>query len=253
MPPPPASQRSTPHDPGAAATRAVRVLVIDDEPKIRQIVRGYLEADGFEVREAADGPAGLRAAVDTCPDLIVLDVMLPGLDGIEVLRRLRMNGDVPVILLTSRSEEIDKVVGLSVGADDYLAKPFGGRELVARLRAILRRMGRTEAADSSEPVLRFQGLTIAPDRREVCNEHGLIELSALNFDLLLVLASSPGRVYTRRQLLEAVWGHDYFGDDRVIDVHIRTLRRSLGDSATDPTLIGTVRGVGYRLLASPSA
>lgn len=224
-----------------------RVLVVDDEDRIRAIVRGYLENDGFEVAEARDGDAALRVARDWHPDLVVLDVMMPGTDGLEVLRQLRTTSVVPVILLTARSEEIDTLVGLSVGADDYVTKPFSPRELVARIKAVLRR-GTVDPAPGSSDRLTFDGLVIDIAAREVERDGREIVLSALEFDLLVALARAPGRVLSRRQLLEKVWGFDFFGDERVVDVHIRSIRKELGDSADDPQLIGTVRGVGYKFL-----
>jgi DNA-binding response OmpR family regulator len=229
------------------------VLVVDDEPKIREIVRRYLQADGFTVTEQADGPGALRAALDESPDLIILDVMLPGLDGIEVLRGLRETSQVPVILLTARDEEVDKLIGLAVGADDYLTKPFSGRELAARARVILRRVSRAPAGPQTTEPIRHGQLTIDPARREVTIASGPASLTALDFDLLLALARHPGQVLTRRQLLQAVWGHDYYGDDRVVDVHIRTLRKALRDDAANPAYIATVRSIGYRLITPPPA
>jgi len=224
------------------------VLVVDDEPKIRDIVRRNLEADGFTVTERADGPAALRAALEESPDLVVLDVMLPGFDGVEVLRRLRQTSQVPVILLTARDEEVDKLIGLAVGADDYLTKPFSGRELAARCRVILRRVNRAPAGPQTTEPIRHGQLTIDPASREVTTPSGPASLTALDFDLLLTLARHPGQVLTRRQLLQAVWGHDYYGDDRVVDVHIRTLRKALRDDAAHPAYIATIRSVGYRLI-----
>jgi DNA-binding response OmpR family regulator len=226
-----------------------RVLVVDDEARIRAVVRGYLERDGFEVAEAPDGARALQAQQAWDPDLVVLDVMLPGADGLEVLRQLRARSEVPVILLTARADEVDKLVGLSVGADDYLTKPFSPRELVARVKAVLRR----GAARSVPPVdrLEFNGLVIDVDRREVQRDGRAVELSTLEFDLLTVLARAPGRVLTRPQLLQKVWGYDFFGDERVVDVHIRSIRRALGDSADEPDFIGTVRGVGYKFVGTP--
>ena len=237
----------------SAETTPATVLVVDDEPKIRDIVRRYLEADGFTVTECADGPAALRAAYDERPDLIVLDVMLPGLGGVEVLRRLRETSQVPVILLTARDEEVDKLIGLAVGADDYITKPFSGRELAARARVILRRVNRALAPTQDTATIRHGTLTIDPARREVTTPHGPAVLTALDFDLLLTFARHPGHVLTRRQLLQAVWGADYYGDDRVVDVHIRTLRKALGDDAANPAYIATLRGVGYRLITPPRA
>jgi DNA-binding response OmpR family regulator len=227
-----------------------RVLLVDDEDRIRGIVRGYLESDSFEVAEASNGDAALAVAREWTPDLVVLDVMMPGTDGIEVLRKLRARSEVPVILLTARSEEVDKLVGLSVGADDYVTKPFSPRELVARIKAVLRRGGAPPAETGDRLV--FDGLVVDADRREVERSGSAVALSALEFDLLVALARAPGRVLTRRQLLEKVWGFDFFGDERVVDVHIRSIRKELGDSADDPELIGTVRGVGYKFLGTPS-
>ncbi len=228
---------------------ATRILVVDDEDRIREIVRGYLRSDGFEVAEARDGEQALRTARDWSPDLVVLDVMMPGIDGIEVLRRLRTTSNIPVILLTARAEEVDKLVGLSVGADDYLTKPFSPRELVARIKTVLRRADRS-AGGARTDRLTFEGLVIDLGAREVTRHEEAVTLSTLEFDLLAALAHAPGRVLTRRQLLEKVWGFDFFGDERVVDVHIRSIRKELGDNADDPELIGTVRGVGYKFLGT---
>ncbi|MDA8296906.1 MAG: response regulator transcription factor [Actinomycetota bacterium] len=222
------------------------VLLVDDEDKIRQVARAYLEADGFVVLEAATGEAALAAAERLPPDVIVLDLMLPGLDGLEVLRRLRERSSVYVIVLSARTEEVDKLLGLSLGADDYVTKPFSPRELSARVRAVLRR--RRQPSGGEEEIIELGALHIDRGRREVRRDGQPIVLSALEFDLLCALASSPGRVFTRRQLLEQVWGYDFFGDERVVDVHISSLRRALGDDAEAPQAIGTVRGVGYRLV-----
>lgn len=224
-----------------------RVLVVDDEPGVRRVVRSYLEDGGFHVDEAASGSAALEAIRREPPDLVVLDVMLPDVDGIEVLREARRWSDVGVILLTARRDEIDRVVGLEVGADDYVTKPFSGRELVARVRAVLRRRVADEAAAPDEPI-EIGPLVVDPGRRSVAYGGQPVELTALEFDLLATLASSPGRVFTRRQLLERVWGADYYGDERVVDVHVANLRRALGDSADEPQVIATVRSVGYKLV-----
>lgn len=229
--------------------RQSRVLVVDDEKKIRDLLAAYLRADGFEVTEASDGSEALATARRAEPDLVILDVMMPGMDGIEVLRELRKTSDVYVMMLTARAEETDKLIGLSVGADDYLTKPFSPRELVARAKAILRRGRERTAAD--DEVLRFDNLTVDLARREVTRGDTACDLTALEFDLLSALASAPGRVFTRRQLVERVWGWDFFGDERVVDVHIRNLRKALEDDASDPQVVGTVRGVGYKLVAAP--
>jgi DNA-binding response OmpR family regulator len=233
-----------------AGERSPRVLVVDDEPAIRDIVRRYLTAEGFEVAEAATGDEALDRAAELEADLVVLDVLMPGTDGLEVLRRLRATSDVYVILLTAKAEEVDKLVGLAIGADDYLTKPFSPRELVARVRAVLRRRRAAAAPHPTDGVTSYDGLTIDTGRHEVRVDGALVELTALEFDLLAALAAAPGRVYSRHQLLERVWGWDHVGDERVVDVHVRNLRRALGDDATDPSFVGTVRGVGYRFLAS---
>ncbi|MEU4385632.1 response regulator transcription factor [Promicromonospora sp. NPDC023805] len=225
------------------------VLVVDDEPKIRMTVRGYLEADGFDVVEAADGPSALRAVAEGRPDLVVLDVMLPGLDGFQVLRRIREASQVPVIMLTARDEEVDRLIGFTTGSDDYVTKPFSPRELALRVRAILRR---AEPAQE-DGVLRFEGLAVDPATRTVLvDADRTVELSALDFDLLFAMARAPGRVFTRRGLLAQVWGEDFFGDERVVDVHIRTLRRALGDDVSAARFVGTVRTIGYRFVGSPA-
>jgi DNA-binding response OmpR family regulator len=235
-----------------------RVLVVDDEPQIRTIVRAYLERDGFTVQEAATGAGALGALAPGQPgaDLVLLDIGLPDLDGLEVLRRVRSVSPIPVILVTARAEEVDTLVGLSVGADDYITKPFSPREVVARVKTVLRRAipaapTGPAAGDPEVPVLGFVGLRIDPSRREVSAHDEPVHLSALEFDVLTVLAGSPGRVFSRAQLLERVWGYDYFGDERVVDVHIRSIRKALGDDVDAPRFVGTVRGVGYKFVAAP--
>ncbi len=227
-----------------------QVLVVDDEPNIRTVLRGYLEAEGFAVSEAADGETAVRQVRQATPDLVLLDVMLPGIDGLEVLRQLRTFSDVYVILVTARTEEVDKLVGLGVGADDYVTKPFSPREVAARVKAVLRRDRGTR--DAGATLLRFAGLTVDRDAREVRAGGTAVSLSALEFDVLAALADAPGRVFSRRQLLERVWGYDFFGDERVVDVHIRSLRARLGDEAANPRLIATVRGVGYKFVGRPA-
>ncbi len=226
-----------------------KVLVIDDEENIGALVRSYLSKEGFQVDVATDGPAGLAKARALKPDVVLLDIMLPGMDGIEVLRQLRSESSVYVLMLTAKAEETDKVVGLSMGADDYLTKPFSPRELAVRIRAILRR-GRGEAPDQPR-VLAFKHLRIDPARREVWNQETPVDLTTLEFDLLYALASYPGRVLTREQVLERVWGADYFGDERVVDAHIKKLRHKLGDDAARPRFVLTVRGVGYKFGDEP--
>lgn len=224
---------------------SVRVLIVEDERKLVDLIRGYLEREGFEVHEALDGEAGLEAARRMEPDVVVLDWMLPKLDGIEVLRELRRFSEAYIIMLTARSEEVDKIVGLSAGADDYLTKPFSPGELVARVRAMLRRSREGTREAEHEP-LRFGELTVDPGRREVRLGERELSLTAIEFDLLSVLASRPGFVFSRSQLLERVWGEDYFGDDHVVDVHVANLRKKLGEDPAKPRFIQTVRGVGYR-------
>ena len=226
-----------------------RILVVDDEPKIRRIVSSYLIEEGFEVAEAHDGETAL-ALSNADLDLVILDIGLPGIDGIEVLRELRTRSDVPVIVVTARAEETDRLIGLSVGADDYVTKPFSPRELVLRVKAILRRSARV--MHSSEGVNRFNGLIIDPGSRVVEVDGDIRELTALEFDLLAALAESPGLVLSRRQLIDDVWGWDFVGDERVVDVHIRNLRGKLGDDASESRFIATVRGVGYKFVASAS-
>src|SRR3990172_7064171 len=223
----------------------VKVLLIDDEPSIRKLVSAYLAPEGYQVYNATDGLEGLKAFRAYHPDLVVLDLMLPGMDGLEVLAQIRRESEVYVILLIARTEETDKIVGLSVGADDYVTKPFSPRELVARIRAMLRRP--RQAADVGEPVRRFGDLTVDPAAREVLLDGRPVELTRLEFDLLDALSGSPRLVLTRAQLLERVWGPSWFGDDHVVDVHIANLRQKLGDDPRSPRYIRTVRGVGYRM------
>ena len=224
-----------------------RVLVVDDEQALARIVGSYLEAEGFAVGLAHDGPTAVSAARAADPELVVLDVMLPGFDGIEACRRIRQFSDCYIIMLTARDEEIDKVVGLSVGADDYLVKPFSPRELVARVRAMLRRP--RSGAINQEPAEgeRFTvgGLVVDPAARKAWMPDRELDLTRTEFDLLAALAASPRRAFTRRQLIDEVWGADWYGDEHIVDVHIGHVRRKLGDSAAQPRYIRTVRGVGY--------
>lgn len=217
-----------------------KILVVDDEPSIVNLVTAYLKPEGYEVYTAEDGPSALKAARAFKPDLIVLDVMLPGMDGVEVLTRLRRESDVYVILLTAKTEETDRVVGLTIGADDYVTKPFSPRELVARIKSALRRLQNSISA--TDEVLSFKRVRIDIAARLVSVDDALIELTAIEFDLLKALAENRGRVLTREQLLEKVWGGSYFGEIRVVDVHLGHVRQKLGIEG----LIATVRGVGYR-------
>ncbi len=228
----------------AEGAPGTRVLVVDDEPAIREIVRGFLEKDGMQVIEAGDGPSAVEVAREVAPEVVVLDVMLPGFDGLEVLRRIRVFADPLVILLTARNEEVDRIVGLTVGADDYLTKPFSPRELVARVHALLRR--RRSGPLGAEEVLGTADLVVDPRRRSVTRGGAPVELTVHEFDLLTALVREPGVVLTRQQLLDAVWGIDFFGDDHVLDVHVANLRRKLGDVALHARYVETVRGVGFR-------
>lgn len=225
-----------------------KILVIDDEPSIVNLVSGYLKPEGYEVYTASDGPSGLKAAQAYKPDLIVLDVMLPGMDGLELLSRLRRESEVYVILLTARTEETDRIVGLSVGADDYVTKPFSPRELTARIKSALRRLKAGGSSGGETAVLSFRHLRIDIGARLVTIDERPVDLTAIEFDLLRALAENRGRVLTREQLLEKVWGGTYFGEMRVVDVHLGHVRQKLGD----PDLIATVRGVGYRFEDEPS-
>jgi two-component system alkaline phosphatase synthesis response regulator PhoP len=224
-----------------------KILVIDDEPSIINIVTAYLKPEGYEVYTATDGNAGLKSARAFKPDLIILDLMLPGMDGIELLSRLRRASDVYVIMLTARTDETDKIVGLSVGADDYMTKPFSPRELVARVKAALRRIQAGTASDVERSVLSFKHIQIDVGAHIVIVDDVHVELTSIEFDLLRALAENRGRVLSREQLLEKIWGTDYFGEMRVVDVHLGHVRQKLGDES----LIATVRGVGYRFEDDP--
>jgi two-component system alkaline phosphatase synthesis response regulator PhoP len=219
-----------------------KILVIDDEPSIVNLVTAYLKPAGYEVFTAADGISGLKAARAYKPDLIVLDLMLPGLDGIEVLSSLRRESNVYVILLTAKTEETDRIVGLSVGADDYVTKPFSPRELVARIKAAFRRLQPGIATGTENRILAFRHIRIDTGAHLVTVDERPVELTAVEFDLLKSLAENRGRVLTREQMLETVWGGTYFGSMHVVDVHLGHVRQKLGSEK----YIATVRGVGYR-------
>jgi two-component system alkaline phosphatase synthesis response regulator PhoP len=220
----------------------VKILIIDDESSIHTVLNAYLKAEGYEFKSAYDGPTGLATARSFKPDIILLDVMLPGMDGIELLANLRRESNVYVIMLTARSEETDKIVGLSVGADDYLTKPFSPRELVARIKAALRRLNSPAENTEESSVLNFSHLRIDIGARRVWVGENLIDMTSVEFDLLLALAQHQSMVLSREQLLEKIWGYDYFGDTRVVDVHIGHVRQKLGVES----IIETIRGVGYR-------
>ena len=229
----------------------VTVLVVDDEANLVELVGDYLRREGFDVLTALNGLAALELARTHRPDLIVLDLALPGLDGLEVCRRLRQFSDAYVLMLTAKSDEVDKIIGLSVGADDYVTKPFSPRELVARVKAMLRRP-RTDGPPEPvvSPPLRFGDLVIDEARHEVTRRGKTVLLTPREFALLLALASHPGRVFTRAQLLERVWGNEYY-DDHVVDVHLGNLRKKIEDDPAHTRYLETIRGVGYRFAARP--
>jgi DNA-binding response OmpR family regulator len=222
------------------------VLVVDDEPIVREILERYLSREGFVVTTAADGQAALDVFDAAKPDLIVLDLMLPRVDGLEVFRRIRQRDRTPVIMLTARGEEVDRVVGLDLGADDYVAKPFSPREIVARARAVLRRTrGATDGEAADQPV-RFDRLEIDPGAREVRVAGQVVALTPKEFDLLHFMASSPRRVFSRLQLLEELWDIAYEGDPSTVTVHIRRLREKMEGDPSNPRHLITVWGAGYR-------
>ena len=221
------------------------ILLVDDEPHIVELARMYLEKEGFRVAAAGDGMAALDRASRDRPALMVLDLMLPGLEGYEVCRRVRADSDLPIIMLTARDEDVDKIVGLELGADDYMTKPFNPRELVARVKAILRRAERP--GQSGTAPLHLADLTIDPARREVTVAGQPATLRTKEFDLLLALAENHGLVLTREKLLDLVWGFDFYGQTRTVDVHIAHLRKMLG---AGQVRIETVTGVGYKLMVN---
>jgi two-component system alkaline phosphatase synthesis response regulator PhoP len=223
------------------------ILVVDDEQRIIELTQLYLEQEGYHITSANDGKVALQKILSEKPALVVLDLMLPGMDGWEVCRRVRAESDVPIIMLTARSDDIDKIVGLELGADDYLTKPFNPRELVARIRAILRRVDKRVSMPSSSPtesVLTIDNLCIYPEKRVVTVEGRSVELRMKEFDLLLMLAENRGVVFTREKLLDVVWGYDFAGETRTVDVHVAHLRHKLEGMRPQ---IETVWGVGYKL------
>lgn len=225
------------------------ILVIEDEVSIRRVVRTYLESAGYEVVSVEDGDSGLAAAETHQPALVILDLMLPGMDGMEVASRLRETSDVYILMLTARSEEQDRVAGLRIGADDYLTKPFSPRELVARVEAILRR-GTHGPSRPSTNQLTFDRLCIDPDRHEARTDDQELDLTPTEFSVLLELARHAGLVLTRDQLIDRVWGVDFYGTDRVVDVYVGQVRRKLDEAGVED-LIQTVRGVGYKFVGTP--
>jgi DNA-binding response OmpR family regulator len=225
--------------------RSPKALVVDDIPDVRHLVASALRRDGFEVTEAPDGPTEIELTRADGPDLIVLDIMMPGMDGTETCRRLREFTNAYIIMLTAKSEEPDKLVGLGMGADDYMTKPFSPRELVARARTMLRRP-RSDAGVG--PVREFGGIRIDPGAREVSVDGSPIDLTRTEFNLLDLLSASPRTVLSRETLVQSLWGGEWFSDDHVLDVHMSSLRRKLGDDPKAPRFVHTVRGVGYRFV-----
>lgn len=225
------------------------ILVIDDEPSIVEVARLYLEKGGFRVVDAGSGEEALRLCEEVNPALMVLDIMIPEPDGWEVCKRIRSRSQLPIIMLTAREDEVDRVVGLELGADDYLVKPFSPRELVARVKAVLRR---ARPASGSQDVLYVEDLVIDASRRQVNHGGEEVDLTPKEFDLLYAMSLNQGIVMSRERLLEIVWGYDHYGDTRTVDVHIRHLRAKLKDDPTVSDAIETVRGVGYRFARRPA-
>lgn len=226
-----------------------KILVVDDEPVVAEVVGRYLKREGFEVATADDGEDALKLARDWAPDLVVLDLMLPGIDGLEVCRTLRQEGPLPIVMLTARGEETDRIVGLELGADDYVVKPFSPRELVARIKAVLRRSARESAAPSSGATVHYKDLLINPLTRVVEVRGNQMALTAKEFDLLHYLASRPGQVFTREQLMDDVWDYTYAADASTVTVHVRRLREKIEADPVRPRYIKTVWGVGYKFEA----
>jgi DNA-binding response OmpR family regulator len=220
------------------------VLVVDDETAIAEAVRARLSSEGFRVLVASDGPQALELAGAEEPDLVVLDLMLPGMDGLEVCRRLQAGRWVPVLMLTARTEEADKVAGFAVGADDYLTKPFSLRELTVRVKAILRRVERITSPPSTDPI-EHAGLSVDPAKRKVSVDGEEVQLTPLEFEILLALAREPGVVLSREQLMDRVWGYRDYAGGRVVDSHVARIRRKLGEDGAEPRFVRTVHGVGY--------
>jgi DNA-binding response OmpR family regulator len=233
---------------GARPRSGLRALVVEDETKLAELLGSYLERDGFDVTVVHDGLDAVATARAVDPDVVVLDLGLPSLDGVEVCRQLRTFSDAYVVMLTARSEEVDTLIGLSVGADDYMTKPFSPRVLMARVQAMMRRPRQPEKpADALEGARTFGALVIDPLGRDVWLDGGLLSLTRTEFDLLAALSARPRMAFSRRQLIDAVWGPTWVGDEHLVDVHIGHLRRKLDDDATQGRFIRTVRGVGYRM------
>jgi DNA-binding response OmpR family regulator len=226
------------------------VLVVDDEEAIAEAVRARLESEGYRVVLAADGPTAIGTSAEVHPDLVVLDLMLPGMDGLEVCKEIQREQWVPVLMLTARTEEADKVAGFAVGADDYLTKPFSLRELAVRVKAILRRVDRIRSTTGAEPLERGP-LMVDASRRRVTVDGAEVQLTPLEFEILLTLAREPGVVFTREQLMDRVWGYRDFAGGRVVDSHVARIRRKLGEDGAEPRFIRTVHGVGYAFQERP--
>jgi two-component system response regulator VicR len=223
-----------------------KVLIVEDEKSISDIIQFNLKKEGFDVDTAYDGEAGLEKALNGSPDLILLDVMLPGLDGFEICKKVRETSTVPILMLTAKEEELDKVLGLELGADDYITKPFGMRELVARVKANIRRIGfESSDRDAAPDIQEFGNISIDKHRFEARKNEKALELTLREFELLQYLAERENKVFSREQLLSDVWGYEYFGDIRTVDVTVRRLREKLEDDSSDPKYIMTKRGIGY--------
>ena len=222
------------------------ILLVDDEEAVRKVLTFPLERDGYNVVQASDGEEALARFGDQPVDLVVLDIMLPKLDGLEVCKRLRSESSVPIIMLTARDDEFDTVLGLELGADDYITKPFSIREFRSRVRALLRRAGAARDAPSAEPI-EASGLSLDPDRRASTLDGKPLDLTYVEFELLRTLVAQPGKVFSRRALLQAIWGDSAYREPRTIDVHVRHLREKVERDPSEPELILTVRGAGYRL------
>jgi two-component system alkaline phosphatase synthesis response regulator PhoP len=229
-----------------------KILIVDDEIHILELLRYNLETNGFEVIQAENGEEALELISNETIDGVILDLMLPGIDGIEVLRKVRKSdkSNLPIIMLTAKNEEIDAVIGLEMGADDYIGKPFRTRELISRLKSVMRRASARIQADgdlSSDFIVEKQGLTLNTDTHQIFNNGVELFLTLKEFELLEKLMKSPGRVFTRDELLESIWGYDYMGETRTVDVHIRQLRKKIEKDDKNPEVVLTVRGIGYKL------
>ncbi len=230
----------------AGVTVKRSVLVVDDNAKIVEVLSAYLKSEGFEVSTASDGPSAVASVAEHRPDIALLDIMLPGIDGIELTRRFQREYDLPIILVTAKTEEIDRLIGLEIGADDYVSKPFSPREVVARVKAVLRRVDGSHIPDAPSAI-EVGDMRIDNERREVTLSGEVVELTRTEFELLATMASHPGRVYGRLQLLEAVSGDAFEGYERTIDAHVKNLRKKIGDDPRNPRYVRTVFGVGYKV------